>query len=124
MSRRAQLAVHLVALVVVLFTVAYLAVRNGDVIPIFLAALLGFVSGLLMDRWLLRPMVDASMGSDGRAGVRTGRRLSGQRISRGCSDGVMTMLLFDAISPEYEVAPFALVVLATLIASLAVDRRT
>jgi hypothetical protein len=62
MSRRAQLGIHLFALVVVLFTVAYLAVRNGDVIPIFLAALLGFGAGLLMDRWLLRPLVDASNG--------------------------------------------------------------
>jgi hypothetical protein len=62
MSRRAQLAVHVVALVAVLVTVAYLAVRNGDVIPIFLAAVLGFFAGLLMDRWVLRPIVDASNG--------------------------------------------------------------
>lgn len=58
MTRQTILAIHLFALVVIVTAVASIALRDSHSAEIIAAALLGFVIGVLFDRWALRPVVD------------------------------------------------------------------
>jgi hypothetical protein len=61
MSRDAAIAIHLVALAAILAAVAFIALRDPASGEVFAAGLLGFVAGILFDRWMIRPVVDWRM---------------------------------------------------------------
>ncbi len=62
MSRELILAVHLCALAAIVTSVVVIGIRDSRAAEIFAAALVGFVAGILFDRWALRPLVDWTVG--------------------------------------------------------------
>ena len=62
MSRELVLAVHLCALAAIAASILVIATHDSHAAEIFAAALVGFVAGILFDRWALRPLVDWTVG--------------------------------------------------------------
>ena len=62
MSRELILAIHLCALAAIVTSVVVVGLRDSHAAEIFAAALVGFVAGILFDRWALRPLVDWTVG--------------------------------------------------------------
>ncbi len=62
MSRQLILAVHLCAIGAIVVSVLTIAAHDSHAAEIVAAALVGFVTGILADRWALRPLVDWTAG--------------------------------------------------------------
>ena len=58
---RVVLAVHLAALATIITALVVIAVRDPHSSGVVYAAMLGFMAGMLFDRFVLRPLVDWRM---------------------------------------------------------------
>ncbi len=64
MSRELVLLVHLCALAAIAVSIVTIAAHDSHAAEIVAAAIIGFVTGILADRWALRPLVDWTAGRD------------------------------------------------------------
>ncbi len=65
-KQKLAIAVHLVAITMILISLVVMASRDSHAAEIFTAALLGFIVGVLFDHWGLRPLVDWAARRDRR----------------------------------------------------------